>query len=974
MTQLRLHGLPNGPITGNVAQGGEIATFDTSMVARPPITSPHHYYMKTVNEKATDIPPTLSVTIENHGNAWHKSAGCYPNVHRVPLKAEVGHANRIISSEFTDSSAKPNKFTDATVTVQRMVNEVFTTVRTSRCLGTGNWGEWFKTTTKYRTTGLSFTSNWADWSALGETVWIGVAARGADNKIGPVSYVPFTPTSRATTSFPDDPLTLNPPTTQWQHGGAIAAPANVVLSQTVAGESTWTIDWDAVPGAEDYLVFYAYNQDPATFVDPVLGERYLDLEDDGGVPILPNDYITITKRIDKPSVDFISTRVWFANSAIGQFQPDAFNHDLTGTDKVTQYKEWGGAGIGVKPDPALGDMYAEAVINAGVQTDLMGSFWAGGQMQDWYLSPNPTHSYTFEFWVYFDRPVTCTFTTGMSGVPAEAVNFVAGWQYFSRTHSPDAYVVDTKAQLWELTVNSGASPLTFGVSQIRVYDAETEFQTLYQDWADTMVDGMYIRDHRLIKPAGKTVDVPAITNPAGESPRGTTLESLFKTCVQVNANPWIQIEWHLQPSEFVEILAYINAPYTGLPSDHPMAVKRHLQGRTAPWADAFDDIQFEFGNESWNGLGSFWNPPGNMTDTVTGETFSQRQVFGYIMKGHADAMMASEFWTDKIKWVIGGWAKGDYGVQAAERFGHPVTVGIAAYNGGWDENGDVLTETDQSYKNQLQNSMLSTVPRANDQVEFLKAMAAKPTNNYVYGENLFMASYESGPGYNLNGLNGKTVTFDQDIVQEVVNKSNSMGTATLDSFSQQALNGNRHINFFVIGTGVHWATHSPSWHSGEAHASIVLPTLVQERMGKYRIFGANTIADPLTDAKDKSGNVLMFDTLGVYMYESITFPGRQMLVVCNLSISDIADITIETNIETATSMQAWFHDEHYKNHNRYPAGFRMKNDRTWEADPFSAPYSIAPVAQAMPNDLTRFTIANMPAGATHIYEVEGVNA
>ncbi len=74
------------------------------------------------------------------------------------------------------------------------------------------------------------------------------------------------------------------------------------------------------------------------------------------------------------------------------------------------------------------------------------------------------------------------------------------------------------------------------------------------------------------------------------------LPELLELCLEVGANPWINLPGVLTPEEVTLFLEFMGAP-----ADVGGGKLRAAQGREKPWTESFDTIFIEYGNEAWNG-------------------------------------------------------------------------------------------------------------------------------------------------------------------------------------------------------------------------------------------------------------------------------------------------------------------------------------------------------------------------------------
>ena len=339
-----------------------------------------------------------------------------------------------------------------------------------------------------------------------------------------------------------------------------------------------------------------------------------------------------------------------------------------------------------------------------------------------------------------------------------------------------------------------------------------------------------LRTHAFIKTGRRTYDLEQLTNPAGaiDGVRGgNTLPQTLGLIAAAGADPWLQIEPHFSEAEWLGLAEYLAAPAGA----GPWAAKRAAQGRAAPWTEAFDRILIEIGNETWNGLFRPWTFPPLDGD----RRYPRGAVYGLYQEHVIGILRTSPHWSAeldaKVTFVLGGWARQGYGLQAARVSPNAELLTIAAYNGGWDVGEGPVAPTRDGFSgvlNQVSQSMLPAARRLSEETAEI---------------GIPLGTYEAGPGYALDGLNGARVSAAEAAAQETVMKSVAAGAATLDSFLAQAAVGFSEQSFFAFGPGIRWSTHAP-WHrGGHAHPPWQLLSLFN-RVGTGEMLAVETEAVP----------------------------------------------------------------------------------------------------------------------------------
>ncbi|MCX7819883.1 MAG: hypothetical protein N2652_11870 [Kiritimatiellae bacterium] len=447
-----------------------------------------------------------------------------------------------------------------------------------------------------------------------------------------------------------------------------------------------------------------------------------------------------------------------------------------------------------------------------------------GTGQSWYPVLNPAYTYVVEFWARQHGMTTPRAVFSLKGHYARSVKplvFELGgeWQRFRGTFRlPELW---TGAGGVGQTSMAFEGPGTVWIDNYRVYaDAAPFLDFLPYEYADLKASAISaLRTHAFIKTRASTYDMEQFTNPAGVIcgvERGNTLPQTLAAMEKAGVRPWLQVEMHMSPEEWLGFVEYIAAPYDperDTPAEKPWAAKRFAQGRAAPWSDAFDRIYFEISNETWNWLFSPWVFEA-MKDGATGHTYNRGEVYGLFQEHVIECLRASPWWERagldrKFVFVLGGWAGQNYGTQAAKHSPRSQYLTIAGYLGGWDEGEGPAGSNRAGLFQVLMQPGQSALPRAAQLRAERDALVAAGRPPLAIG------TYEAGPGYALSGLNNQPPMSAAEVrAQEETMKSLAGGTATLDTFLARATEDFDLQNFFTFHHGgTHWVSHT-AWHVG----------------------------------------------------------------------------------------------------------------------------------------------------------------
>ncbi|MHB1140957.1 MAG: hypothetical protein ACYC1T_04250 [Sulfuricaulis sp.] len=546
--------------------------------------------------------------------------------------------------------------------------------------------------------------------------------------------------------------------------------------------------------------------------------------------IRAGDMVFVSKKFYSASRrQFFSNRVWGAESAYNMLLPG-----LVGFFPDENFsKTW--ELVAHEPDTPVdepGQTCLKLTLADGAK-ELIGAYNHSGVGQNWYPVLE-TRPYKVEIWMRQEGKGSVRFK--FDGFYEKMPNRIAPivfsvgpqWKRYVATFTPP--IVQGSADPGRMGLEF-TGPGTFYVDNLRVYRADAEYlDFLPRQYEDLKASGISaLRTHGTIKTKFRTYDMVQLTNDGGAisgTAKSNSLPQLLRAVRKAGVHPWLQVEFHMHPQEWLAFVEYMAAPYDparDTPTSKPWAYKRYSQGQSKPWVDEFNQILFELGNETWNGIFYPWIFD-EMVDAASGKTYTRGQVYGMFQEYVISVMRSSPYWRpakldDKFVFVLGGWGGQSYGRDAASVSPLSRFLTISAYNGGWDEGEGPPRMDSASLFNVLSQVNQSAIPVADGHLKELGALNARRQHK------LRLGTYEAGPGYVLNGLNNARITAQQSRDQEQVMKSLAAGTATLDSFLARAYRGFDIQNFFLFGNGALWASHAPLHLGGEAYPSWQLLSL-----------------------------------------------------------------------------------------------------------------------------------------------------
>ena len=788
----------------------------------------------------------FTATTDRIGNSFLRTGGCgfEPVQLRNKFTAAADGENSIAVEKTPLTgydSHREGIYDGAEVLVFRIVEGKFRLVRRDRVAPGGHkasgWSNKIGGDQLIAPTTATYTGGLETWSRPEVPYWFTLVSIDKQGRQGPhAAVVRFERTAnpvKAAKGEEDGLLTLprqrgrNAATTEVEGSGPPAPTGLAVATDDATGQPrfTWTPSSD--PAVAGYRLLRS-DTDPASHA----GYR-LDLAGKaahvderiraGDMVIVRKELLTTSRRTH------LSNRIYDAK-ANREFLPEGIEFHADEDPALSWALEPHAAD---SPVTGGGQTAARFEIRDGREFAIA-PYAYGPSSLHWWPTFMPDRDYTVEFWAKADKPLTATFNLtgfyepkGRNPVAPATFAITGGWQRFTHTFRVPVLYQDAKGAIggYKLSVTG---PATLWLDNLRIIEAGTPYAALTPDdlrmFSEAHVSA--IRTHAFIKTGTSSYSMAQLLAPAGaiNATRGNTVPQTLAIMEQVKARPWLQIEMHMAPEEWLGLVEYLAAPYdpaVDTPASKPWAARRHAQGRSKPWSDAFDRIYLELSNETWNGLFRPWTFE-NMKDAATGAELDRGTVYGLFQEWFIDQLATSPWWKQagldrKVEFVIGGWATqtkpdgyGQKAIAASPRSRH---LTIAAYNGGWDEGEGPMTQTDASLQRILLFAAQVGSTRSRDFSAYLASEKNAGRGSYVNGV------YEAGPGYALSGLNNQAQMSPDEVEgQARAMKSLASGTATLDSFLEKAAQGFVLNNFFTLARGrTHWVSHSELKNGGHPH-------------------------------------------------------------------------------------------------------------------------------------------------------------
>ncbi|MBI1946925.1 MAG: hypothetical protein HYS27_14610 [Deltaproteobacteria bacterium] len=817
----------------------------------------------------------LGATITGFGNSlWDTGSGFEPAVVRTRWIARADSPDRVVApaDELTFyDTLRDGALDGADVQVYRVLDGRMAMVREDRVaeFRASGWLRLFGEGGVVPKQRRSFVFRWDRWNRPGVPTWFAVMAVDESGNLSPAS--------NAVSFVRPAEVGSGTPANQVQEFSAARAlkdstppPAPQRLQGRLLPDGAVALEWQPAE-ARDLAGYVVVRADDAP-------ERHRGFEAvlsrQPATPreaIKAGDLVVVSKKEYQGSrARLCSNRVWDAETENRLFLPGLVrffpDEDARASWRLMPHEA-------TTPVTDAGESYLHVQLTNAEPVEI-GQYNHSGTDQTWYevLERTP---YTVEVWLRQTGTTTVQFRlTDFFGdephrVAAIPMASFGEWRKVTATFTPPVVQPGTRPNKMVLEL---AGTGTVDVDNLRVYRADTPWLAYSARELEELrrADVSSLRTHGFIKTGRKSYDLAQLTDAGGlanGTGKGNTLPQALSMMKQAGVRPWLQVEPHLTPKEWLGLVEYLAAPFDpakDTPATKPWAAKRVRQGQARPWTDEFDRLLLELGNETWNGLFFPWTFE-EMTDGVTGRRYSRGQVYGLFQEHVRATLRASPWWQaahldDKVDLVLGGWNGLDYGQEAASTSPGSRYLAIAAYNGGWDQGEGPPKLDAPSFFNLLNDVSQTAIPDALRHGGEARALSKG-------GRRLDVGTYEAGPGYALNGLNGEHVTDEQAAAQELVMKSLAAGTATLDAFLARAERGFTVQSFFTFERGPLWTSHAEWYRGGQPYPSWLAVALFnQHATGDLLV--TSTVAAPTADLEPFGRRKRVSDAPLVAVYAS----------------------------------------------------------------------------------------------------------
>ncbi|MFW6303944.1 MAG: hypothetical protein ACOC2L_04915, partial [Candidatus Sumerlaeota bacterium] len=305
---------------------------------------------------------------------------------------------------------------------------------------------------------------------------------------------------------------------------------------------------DDLAGYRLYLSYYAPEEQVGFHIQ-------LTPPVDAGAHIRAGDMAVVSKKFYTASRNSIfSPRVWGGNAPAAiwptdrLFWPDE-NPDMS----------WKLVPYGVdRPVPNGGETYIEFDLKGEDTVETIHVRHAG-KGQDYYDILQPGTEYVAEFWLSGkarDGSVVLM-DNQYENIRAEFAP-TDEWRKCSYTFSLPEIKEDRTISNLKLLITG---PGVFRIDGFRVFRKDTPFLDLPpEDYQALKESGMIaLRTHAFIKTKTDTYDMSGFTNSAGQTTTGggNTLPQTLAIMRKAGVRPWLQVEWHMSPAEWLGLVEYL---------------------------------------------------------------------------------------------------------------------------------------------------------------------------------------------------------------------------------------------------------------------------------------------------------------------------------------------------------------------------------------------------------------------------------
>jgi hypothetical protein len=307
--------------------------------------------------------------------------------------------------------------------------------------------------------------------------------------------------------------------------------------------------------------------------------------------------------------------------------------------------------------------------------------------------------------------------------------------------------------------------------------------------------------------------------------------------------PWITANLRWSEEDWLHLFEFLSGPAGTTYGDMRIAQRG---GVTTPWTDEFRSIYIEMSNESWN-TGYFFGFRGGYGED-SARTYGRfcNYIWNYVKSN-------SPYWSttgNKVGLILNGWSANftetNYGIQAFSECPDALGIGYTSYLGGWERN-DPVGGTVWSDAGVQQWS----VYRDRSATSEIDPLVALESGMAAEGKPFRICMYEGGPSYLMDGLNGVSLTDDEQATSLKYGCTLAAAIGTLDYWLYESLVGVDEQAFFTFSQdqGL-WCSHTPVHTGYRPHPAWQALELINNNVLNYGMLVASSQSMPTYDMMD----------------------------------------------------------------------------------------------------------------------------
>lgn len=344
--------------------------------------------------------------------------------------------------------------------------------------------------------------------------------------------------------------------------------------------------------------------------------------------------------------------------------------------------------------------------------------------------------------------------------------------------------------------------------------------------------------------------------------------------------PWIITSLSWSEQDFVNLVEYLSGP-AGTPYGDLRISQRN--GVTTPWIDEFRTIFLEMGNEPWNS-GYFMAFRGGFSE-ASGRTYGR--FCNYIWN---TVWSNSPYMSDRIQPILGGWnaarASNTFTYAARKECPRSKHVAMSMYLGGWEagQEGQIGGTT---WSDDGVQQWTVFIDRAGRDV--VDQSVAMQTNFSFLGLPFDWVVYEGGPSYLMDGLNGVSLTAEEQATSRKYGRTQAAAIGTIDNYLYGMYRNIRENSFFEFSQDRNvWASHTHVHAGYRPHPSVQAVALFNQHVGSSEMLFSAPLSMPSFDlVYDKNGSIVTNTGMGLASAYLFKNGGRYSLLLLNKKVDGV---------------------------------------------------------------------------------------